>query len=243
VRWIRPAGQPADTELVAAILRRHGRPRRPPGQRAAYSNIGYLLAGQVVAAVASTSVEQAVTDLVLRPLGIGDTRYDYDPARPHATGYVRTPRALQPALRRLLPGDLVGERVDGYTSLRPFLVQGVAYGGLVGTPGDAVRLALAHLTGGSAPLGDLSAMREITCPGKPFDHGVGWFRKPADADRTPRFVEHYGTGGGFWNAIRIYPTLGVAIVGMTNNTSAWPYDAFFSAVVQLLHKQGQIRLL
>ena len=48
IRWVRPAGQPADRELLATIASKHGRPRRSPGGRAAYSNIGYLLAGQVI---------------------------------------------------------------------------------------------------------------------------------------------------------------------------------------------------
>ena len=238
VRWIRPADQPADTELVADILHKHGRPRRSPGERAAYSNISYLLAGQVIEEVTHGSVEDTVTDLVLRPLAMTDTHFDYAPDRPRATGHLRAPRVFVPALRRVLPRWVVGDRVDGYTVLRPFLVEGAAYGGLVGTASDAVRLASAHLTASSSPLGDLSAMRDISCPGKPFDHGVGWFRRPTDADRTPPFVEHYGTGGGFWNAMRIYPTLGVAIVGMTNNTSTWPYDDFCSSVMQVLNATG-----
>ena len=45
--------------------------------------------------------------------------------------------------------------------------------------------------------GDLESMRTITARGKRFDHGIGWFRKPTDAERTPAFVEHYGTGGGY----------------------------------------------
>lgn len=239
IGWIRPAGQPPDPELITSVLRKHGRPRRAPGQGAAYSNIGYLLAGQVIEAVTGVSVEQAVTDLVLRPLRMVGTGYDYDLARPQATGYVRAPRVVDPMLRRLLPDDVTGDRVGGYTALRPFLVEGAAYGGLVGTPSDAARLALAHL-GNDGPLGDLSTMRQVVHQGKPFDHGIGWFRKPSDAGRTPPFVEHYGTGGGFWNAMRIYPTLGIAMVGMTNNTASWTFDAFFGSVVRLLQEHGLV---
>ena len=238
IRWIRPVGQPADADLVASIVRKHGAPKRRPGEHAAYSNIGYLLAGQVIEAVTGEPVEQVVSDVVLRPIGMERTGFRYDPSSPHAIGYVRAPRAVRPLLRRLLPNGVVGQHVAGFTALRPFLVEGAAYGGLVGAPSDAARLALAHLQP-DGPLGDLSAMREITCPGKPFDHGTGWFRKPADIDRTPPFVEHYGTGGGFWNAMRIYPTLGVAVVGMTNGTSAWSFDEFFTSVVELMQHEGR----
>ena len=239
IRWVRPLGQSPDPQLVSSVVRRHGRPRRAPGGRAAYSNIGYLLAGQVLEAATGTPVEQTITDVVLRPLGMSRTSFTFDLNRPRATGYVRTPRPLRPLLSRVLPHDVVGPQIDGYTSFRPFLVEGPAYGGLVGPAADAARLALAHLPRRAldapvGPLGDLTAMSQIQYPGKPFDHGIGWFRKPGDAARSPVFVEHYGTGGGFWNAMRIYPGLGVAVVGMTNNTSAWPFDDFFTAVVRLI---------
>ncbi len=76
--------------------------------------------------------------------------------------------------------------------------------------------------------GDLDSMRTITARGKRFDHGIGWFRKPTDAERTPAFVEHYGTGGGYWNAMRIYPQQRLAMVAMTNTTSAWDFDRLFT---------------
>jgi hypothetical protein len=64
-----------------------------------------------------------------------------------------------------------------------------AYGGLVGPASDAVKLAAAHLPGHSASTGSLAGlghMREIQYRGRTFDHGIGWFRKPGDANRSPR---------------------------------------------------------
>ena len=191
--------------------------------------------------------EQTITDLVLHPLGMTETAFAFDPARPRAVGYVRAPGIAHPLLRGFLPEGIVAGRIAGYTALRPFLVEGASYGGLIGPAADVAKLARAHLAAptdldlpGPASLGDLSGMREIKHQAKPFDHGIGWFRKPADATRTPAFVEHYGTGGGFWNAMRIYPTAGVAVVGMTNSTHTWPFDDFFTAIVASLAKSGQI---
>jgi CubicO group peptidase (beta-lactamase class C family) len=198
----------------------------------------------VFEAVTGAPLEHVITELVLRPLDMGHTGFTAAPDRPRATGYVRAPRILHPLVRALLPRSIVGPRVDGYLSLQPFLVEGAAYGGLVGTASDAVKLAAAHLrphagTDDSGPVGDLSQMQNIGYPGRPFDHGIGWFRKPADAARAPAFVEHYGTGGGFWNAMRIYPDLGIAAVGMTNATTSWPFDTFFATVVDDLHRNNR----
>ncbi|HZO69275.1 MAG TPA: hypothetical protein VFB74_30155 [Kribbellaceae bacterium] len=80
---------------------------------------------------------------------------------------------------------------------------------------------------------DIERMRTIGSTGKSFDHGIGWFRKPADANRAPGFVEHYGTGGGYWNAMRVYPGKRLAIVAMTNTTFKWDTDGLFTQLAQL----------
>jgi CubicO group peptidase (beta-lactamase class C family) len=128
--------------------------------------------------------------------------------------------------------------VGPYTSLQPFLVNGPAYGGLVGTAADASRLAAVHAAAATDPhpvlkQGDIEEMRTISATGKRFDHGVGWFRRPADARRVPVFVEHYGTGGGFWNAMRVYPNDRLAMVAMANTTAAWDVDRLFTQLKDL----------
>ena len=238
VRWVRPADQPPDAALLAKIITKHGTPKHDVGSRASYSNIGYLLAGQVIASATGVTIEDCVRGRVLVPLGMEKTGYDYHPGVPRAVGYVRAPRVAVPLLRALLPSGIVGPRVQGNTALIPFLVNGAAYGGLVGTSADAVRLAAAHAADTTDPHPVLShrhveEMRTIIATGKRFDHGIGWFRKPTDAERTPAFVEHYGTGGGYWNAMRIYPNQRLALVAMTNTTAAWDFDQLFTRLKDL----------
>jgi CubicO group peptidase (beta-lactamase class C family) len=238
IRWVRPADQPPDSAAATKLLAKHATPKHPVGDRASYSNIGYLLAGEVIGSASGTTIETCVRDLVLDPLGMGKTGYDYHHDAPRAVGYVRTPRIAVPLLRAVLPDGIVGPRVGGHTALKPFLVNGAAYGGLVGTATDAVRLAAMHTAekSGVHPVLShlhLDAMRTITATGKRFDHGIGWFRKPTDAGRTPAFVEHYGTGGGYWNAMRTYPSRRLALVAMTNTTAAWNFDQLFTQLEDL----------
>lgn len=240
LRWIRPETQAPTPGLLEGIVHKHGKPRRTPGGRAAYSNIGYLIAGQVIEAATGRSVEQVITELVLQPLGMDHTGFTFNTEGPRATGYVLSPRMTHPMVAALLPAGVAEASAGRALSLRPFLIEGPAYGGLIGPASDAVKLAAAHLphpgpAGGTGQLGDLGQMHIINHKGRRFDHGIGWFRKPADANRSPAFVEHYGTGGGFWNAMRIYPDLGIAAVGMTNATSPWPFDSFFTDVVDTLN--------
>jgi CubicO group peptidase (beta-lactamase class C family) len=238
VRWVRPEHQPPDPTWLSGIVRKHGTPSKAVGSRAAYSNIGYLLAGEVMRAASGELVQECVQDLVLNPLGMTATGYEYDPEAPRAVGYVRMPLGLRAVLGRILPKGVVGARVGKYTSLNPFLVNGPAYGGLIGTAADASRLAAAHAAAAAdhhpvLKQGAIEQMRTITASGKRFDHGIGWFRRPADAARTPAFVEHYGTGGGFWNAMRIYPDDRLAMVAMANTTAAWKVDRLFTQLKNL----------
>lgn len=238
IRWVRAEHQDADPAQLARIAGKHGTPRKVVGESASYSNVGYLLAGHVIEAVTGDPVEDCVTHLVLEPMGMTSTGYQYRPSAPRATGYFRVPGGVVPALRALLPDGIVGPRVAGYTTLRPFLVNGASYGGLIGNVTDAARFAAAHLAraADAHPLldqADLERMRTITARGKRFDHGIGWFRRPADSHRTPAFVEHYGTGVGFWNAMRIYPDDGLAMLAMANTTAQWNVDHLFTQLKEL----------
>ena len=89
-------------------------------------------------------------------------------------------------------------------------------------------------------------MRRLDYPGKPFDHGIGWFRRPTNG--TGDWVEHFGAGAGFWNVMRLYPDRGVGVVVMANTTSRYDFEPLFgfwpvrpdpqSAEPRLAHDRG-----
>jgi CubicO group peptidase (beta-lactamase class C family) len=227
--------------FLDALLARHGTPKYSVGGPARYSNLGYLMLAEVIAQSAGKAFTEFVTDAVLRPLKMEHTGFTYQPGNDLAVGYVRAPRIAVPMLRRLLPKGIVGEREGRYISLNRFLVNGAGYGGLVGNVTDAARLASMHLADGtfdghSILCSDTARMmRNISAPGKPFDVGLGWFRKPTD--RNTAAVEHLGAGGGFFNAMRLYPDLGLGLVAMANTTRAWNHAALFDTLARLEWKQ------
>jgi CubicO group peptidase (beta-lactamase class C family) len=238
LRWVLPADRPdADAQAFAAeLLRRHGRQRRPAGGPARYSNVGYLVLAEVIARATGKPFDEHVRQAVLEPAGMTGTGYSAPVGADRATGYVRLPRAVTPLLRAALPRGIVGPRHGDVVGLREFRVAGAGYGGLIGSPVDAARLLRLHLADGVVDgrriLQPRTArlMREIRTPGRPFDLGLGWFRRAADRDATPAFVEHWGTGGGFWNAMRLYPDLDLGIVVMANSTRAFAHDAVLRAL-------------
>jgi CubicO group peptidase (beta-lactamase class C family) len=175
---------------------------------------------------------------VLGPAGMRHTGYTWpasNSATPAATGYLRIPRLAAPALRALLPRGIVGPRHGGFQSFRPFLVEGAGYGGLVGDVLDAARLAALHLADGTLAgqrvisLESARRMRTITTPGPRFDLGLGWFRPATARGSTPGYVEHLGSGGGYSNALRIYPDLDLGVAIMSNTTSGLDHDSICAA--------------
>lgn len=239
IRWVRLADRPAPdpARFLGTLLARYGTPKHPVGEQARYSNLGYLILAEAIAQAADRPFTDHLTDAVLRPLRMDHTAFDYQPGDDVAVGYVRAPRIARPILRAVLPSGIVGGRSGRYTALSRFLVNGAGYGGLVGTVADVARLAAMHLADGSLEGHRIlrpetaRSMRDIAAPGKPFDVGLGWFRKPTDRNSTA--VEHLGAGGGFFNAMRLYPDLGLGFVAMANTTSAYDHAALFDALAGL----------
>ena len=241
IRWVRPAASPAPDPAVF-LRERFARVRKlrfAPGSTAAYTNLGYLLLGEVIAAASGRPFTDYVTEQVLAPLQMHATSFGLPEGggASCATGHQRLRLGLGPVVKAVLPKGITGPRVGRWLTFQPFLVNGAAYGGLVGPVTDAARLVLAHADGGVLDgvrvisESATSAMQEISLEGRPFDHGLGWFRPPADRDRRPRFVEHYGGGGGYHNLMRLYPDRGVGVVVMGNSTS-YDVDAVADAIVE-----------
>lgn len=234
IRWVHPASAqaPDPDALLRRLMGRRRAYRYPVGRSARYSNVGYLAAGQIIATAAGMSFEAYVRQGILRPLGMDRTGFDCPTGPDRATGYVKAPRIADPVLRRLLPDGIPGDRHGGYLALDPFAVDGPAYGGLIGDVLDAGRFLRMHLRDGELDGHRILApqtarrMRAIDQPGKPFDHGIGWFRRPTNAPQ--RWVEHFGAGAGFWNVLRLYPDRGLGVVIMSNSTTTYDFEPLFA---------------
>ena len=231
LRWVRPAAASprSSHDFVARILEDRTVITHPVGATARYSNLGYLLLGEIISAASGQPFESYVRDAILEPCGMHHTGFAHHPDREPATGYVKLPRALGPVVARLLPPDIVGEQHGRHRAFRPFYVEGASYGGLVGDVIDASRIVSLHLGDGtfggqrlmSAPAA--RQMRQITTTGRTYDLGQGWYRSPDHRSGVDSYVEHLGGGGGFFNVMRIYPDSGIGIVMMSNTTTRFPH--------------------
>jgi CubicO group peptidase (beta-lactamase class C family) len=105
IRWVRPVGTPAPDQraFVNRLLGRHRKLKFLPGERASYSNIGYLVLGEVVSEIAGVRYEEYVRDDILVPLGMKRTGFSYPRLAEHevATAYQPLWRPLTPLSRPL----------------------------------------------------------------------------------------------------------------------------------------------
>ena len=236
IRWVRADAAPdSPTEdLLARLLAKHGRPKHPVGGPVHYSNLGYLILGSVIEAVADQPFPDYVRRAILQPLGMDRTDFIHTRPELAATGYVKAPRLAEPILRAVLPDGIVGPRIQGRLTLNPFTVLGPSYGGLVGPATDAIRFAAMHLNDGELDgvriLEPETAveMRRISARGRKRDVAHGWFTSAKHRGAPHPYLEHLGAGGGFYNAMRIYPDGGIGIVLMTNTTNAYDHHQLFS---------------
>ncbi len=243
IRWVRPAGVPDFDRgaFVERLLSKNRKLESVPGERAAYSNLGYLVLGEVIAEVSGARYEEYVRREILAPLGMDRTGFSY-PEQPAgdgaATGYQPLWRPLTPLFRTALPRGVVGQRQGKYVAFNPFYVKGPAYGGLVGGAEEAARFVRLHLNGGRADgtrllsKESVAEMQRLVPRGGKRDFGLGWFRSHHDGKRRPAFVEHLGGGAGFWNVMRVYPaeSLGVVVMG---NTTSFDHESVCDAVVSV----------
>ena len=238
LRWVIPTDRaPSEAAAAtAALMARHGRQRRAAGGPARYSNVNYLVLAEAIARASGEPFDDYVRTAVLEPAGMSATGYLTPQTEDDATGYVHLPRILDPVLRAVLPRGIVAGREGSFLALKSFRVTGSGYGGLTGRVTDAARLVRLHLADGEIDGNRVlqpetaRLMRDVRSPGRPFDLGLGWFRPVKDRDAHPAFVEHWGTGGGFWNAMRMYPDLDLGVVVMANTTRPYDHHALMEAL-------------
>lgn len=196
----------------------------PPGRRVRYSNIGFLLLGQLVEAVSKHPYSAYVRERILDVAGCNSESMEAYlgfeiPDDRHATGYTQRWSALGLAIACLPDSSRLRTREYGWLRYRPFHLNGAAYGGLKGN------------VQGWAPLLAALARRDpwlllperydaffepqALASGKASGHALSWFTGRLTGQN---YLCHAGGGPGYGAEIRIYPSLGAASALLTNTT-------------------------
>jgi CubicO group peptidase (beta-lactamase class C family) len=237
VSWVHLAEEPAVNldDFTRRLLTRYHRLRFEPGSRYAYSNLGYLVLGQVIERLSGQRYTDYVQQHILGVLDMHRTSFSYDHLQDQdaATGYVRSWSMMGILGRFLVDRRIFGTSRKGYTAFHRFLIDGAPYGGLLGPVADLGNFMKAYLSGGAfngRHLLETSSIAEMLMPQRnnrgeelsteghemPQRIGLGWH---LDGSEETRSCYHLGGGAGYRSEVRIYPHLGYGIGVMGNETS------------------------
>ena len=176
-----------------------------------YSNLGYIVLGEVIAAAAQQRYEHYVREHILMPLGMTRTDFSYRDRHERRCrhGLPVAAESYHPSFRRSSQG-ITGKNEGRFLSFQPFCVDGAATAAYrLGTGCGALRVGPPRQrlpTESNSFPGSVAEMQTITVRAQD-GFGLGWFRRHSDRKSDERYLEHLGGGGGLFNMIRIYPEL------------------------------------
>ena len=196
-------------------------PMIPPGERIIYSDLNFILLGEIVRRVSGMSLDQFAQEHVFKPLGMHDT--GYHPAVKMKSRIAPTERCWKRSRPCGGPdGTMLRGRVHDPTARR--MGGGTGHAGLFSTVDDLSIFCRMLLAGGaSGPSQVLSPatiavmMSPSTPPNKSDIRGLGWSLDTTCEDvigkRSPLPIDHSGfTGTKLW----LHPGTGLYVVFLSN---------------------------
>ena len=203
--------------FVDDLLRTHGRPISKPGARYAYSNIGYLLLGELIETVSGQPYAQYVAQHLISPLRLADGEtlaFDIPNPATHARGTLKRFGWLNAVLGLVIDRDrLVDATAGRWVQFHNHHVNADAYGGLIGNAHGLARYAQALLARDDFLSPTSRALLFTTQPGPGPARSLGWFMGRLDGEP---WSAHPGGGAGYYSELRVYPRLGCVSVVMFN---------------------------
>ncbi len=204
-----------------ALFARYPKVKASPNARFGYSNLGYVLLGQLIENVSGATYEQYVTDNILAPIGLSPDDLGFALNNTHqARGYHKRNSVSYLLLGFFLDKSKYFERREqAWQAFRPYYVNGAAYGGLIGTADGFARYVQALLDPASPLISDESRRllftENILSNGRLSGMSLGWHKGELDGQV---YYAHAGGGGGYYAEVRIYPELQSGSVILFNRT-------------------------
>ncbi len=193
------------------IFRKNVKPGPTPNSRFAYSNLNYLLLGQVIGRVSGLTYRQYVEQHLLEPLSVGrELGFVRQKQWEVATGYHKAFSFGNLLLGFFLDKkQYMGPATDGWKSFRPFYLNGSAYGGLIGRPAAFIAFAQDFLKPQARLLSAASRKQMLQenrlNDGKASGMCLAWYTGTLSGQT---YFCHAGGGGGYYCELRIYPEAG-----------------------------------
>jgi CubicO group peptidase (beta-lactamase class C family) len=193
-----------------------------PNEKFAYSNLGYILLGQLIEKVSGVTYEAYIENSIIKKLGIktNDLGFKVGETGKHAKGYIKRFSFYNLILSLFIDkSKYMSKSERGWKPFRNYYVNGAAYGGLIGTPDAFVKYIQELLRSDCQLITNEYKMllftENFTNDRKPTGMCIAWFRGQLT---DKKYFSHAGGGGGYYVEIRIYPESGIGSVIFFNRT-------------------------
>jgi CubicO group peptidase (beta-lactamase class C family) len=218
LKWVHLVEEDATFDykgFSSTTLFEQARQKKNPGTKPAYSNLNYLLLGEIIEKISGKSFQAYMIENLQNYPGI-DFRWSDQHA---AKGY--HPSGVQALILGLLIDKkkyAYQQEVD-YLTFRHAYVNGPAYGGLIASP-KALQVYLKEFLKEDSQILSNEAKRQmfreqLLSDGTASGHSLGWFTGKL---QDHSYVCHAGGGGGYYAEVRIYPELKLASFMLSNQS-------------------------
>lgn len=209
---LEPAWSGYETGIQKALV---DAPVAPPGARFIYSDINFLLLGEIVRRLSGKPLDEYCRDVLFRPLGMRDTMF-------------RPPERLRPRIAptEILPGQRLPLRGVVHDPTARFMGGVAGHAGMFTTAADLARFAGMMLAGGRrgrVRIFSATTLEKFTTPQspphQPVLRGLGWdIDSPYAGNRGELFpLGSYGHTGFTGTSLWIDPATQTYVILLANS--------------------------
>ncbi len=209
-------------DFFSSIFEKNAKPKSEPNEKFAYSNLGYVMLGQLIEKVSGKTYEEYVTENIIRKLPINPHSLTFEIVNNerHAKGYHKKISFSNLVLGFFIDkSKFMGEAEGKWRSFNNFYVNGASYGGLIGTPTAFVAYLQELLKSENNLISEeyklMLFQENKTNKGENTGMCLSWFTGELDGNK---YFAHAGGGGGYYCEIRIYPDIKKGSVAFFNRT-------------------------
>lgn len=223
--WIHPANEHQAFNRNAffeQIFKKHNRVKSPPNKKFSYSNLGYVLLGQLIEQLSGKSYEDYIQDHVVEPLGLGPAELGFEHIDEgfQARGYHQKISLMNWIIGYFIDKKTFRGPAEGkWQPFLPYHINGSPHGGLIGSPVAFMKYTQELLKEDSRLLSpeykQMLFTENHTLDKKPTGMCLSWFTAQMNG---LRYFTHAGGGGGYYCELRLYPEEGVGSVIMCNRS-------------------------
>jgi CubicO group peptidase (beta-lactamase class C family) len=242
LHWIHLEGEHKEFNRNAffrRIFEKHNKVKYQPNEKFSYSNLGYVLLGQIIETTSEMSYEKYIEEKFLKKIKI-ENDVGFIINENQAIGYQKRKTIMNFILGFLIDkSKFMGKSIGKWKSFKRSYVNGNSYGGLIGTANGLVKYLQEFLN----PKSNFVTIRQkimlfsenYTNNNKSTGMCLSWFKGETD---KKEYFTHAGGGGGYYCEVRIYPELGIGSLILMNR-SGMKDERFLDNLDRYYFKQNE----